>query len=166
MQGVWGDIVRASPVFYPESHENDGYDGDLLAISTPRDTFQLLDSSEKVLLFAHGIGLTPLLAIARKLSFRQRAFDLHYFVPSFGSVTHRVELSDLERNGHVHYHGALDSPAIDRLVGYVVEAIPASTQIYCCGPTDFNHVIATHARQWVYGFNIHLESVPPALEQI
>ncbi|CAE6764299.1 ferredoxin reductase domain-containing protein [Paraburkholderia haematera] len=133
-------------------------------MSTPRDTFQLLDSSEKVLLFAHDIGLTPLLAIARELSFRQRAFDLHYFVPSFGAVTHRVELSDLERNGHVHYHGGLDPPAIDRLVGYVVEAIPASTQIYCCGPTDFNHVIATHARQWVYGFNIHLESVSPAPE--
>src|SRR5690606_12814496 len=51
--------------------------GDLLRISLPRNRFPLVPAGRS-LLFAGGIGITPLLCMARSLSAAGADFELHY----------------------------------------------------------------------------------------
>ena len=52
-------------------------EGDTLLISEPRNHFPLVHA-KRTLLFAGGIGVTPLLAMAQRLSSIQADFTLHY----------------------------------------------------------------------------------------
>jgi vanillate O-demethylase ferredoxin subunit len=135
----------------------DVLEGDKLFIGAPRNNFKLSDSSQKALLFAAGIGITPLLAMAQELAFNQRPFDLHYFARSTECAAFRDRLRDMEQSGHVHYHYGLTPEATERAVAYAVEAVPSNTHAYGCGPTAFMDVVVAHARQWIYPGNIHLE---------
>lgn len=139
------------------SLHQDVLEGDKLFIGPPRNNFQLFDSSQKALLFAAGIGITPLLAMAQELAFHQRPFDLHYFARSTESAAFQDRLSEMEHTGHVHYHYGLTPEATDRAVAYAVEAASSNTHAYCCGPTAFMDVVVAHSRQWIYPQNIHLE---------
>jgi vanillate O-demethylase ferredoxin subunit len=135
----------------------DVLEGDKLFIGQPLNNFPLFDSSQKALLFAAGIGITPLLAMAQELAFSQRPFDLHYFARSTEFAAFRDRLSKMEHSGHVHYHYGLTPEATERAVGYAVEAVPSNTHAYCCGPTAFMDVVVAHSQQWIYPQNIHLE---------
>jgi ferredoxin-NADP reductase len=135
----------------------DVLEGDKLLIGLPRNNFQLADSSQKALLFAAGIGITPLLAMAQELAFNQRPFDLHYFARSTEFAAFQDRLCNMEHSGNVHYHYGLTPEATERAVGYAVEAVPSNTHAYCCGPTAFMDVVVAHSRQWIYPGNIHLE---------
>jgi ferredoxin-NADP reductase len=135
----------------------DVLEGDKLFIGLPRNNFQLFDSSQKALLFAAGIGITPLLAMAQELAFKQRPFDLHYFARSTEFAAFQDRLCNMEHSGNVHYHYGLTPEATERAVGYAVEAVPSNTHAYCCGPTAFMDVVVAHSRQWIYPGNIHLE---------
>jgi ferredoxin-NADP reductase len=135
----------------------DVIEGDKLFIGPPRNNLQLFDSSQKALMFAAGIGITPLLAMAQELAFSQRPFDLHYFARSTECAAFRDRLSKMEHSGHVHYHYGLTPEATERAVGYAVEAAPSNAHAYCCGPTAFMDVVVAHLQQWIYPQNIHLE---------
>ena len=86
-QGRWPFPGRVSPL------HRDVLEGDTLFIGPPRNNFQLFDSSQKALLFAAGIGITPLLAMAQELAFKQRPFDLHYFARSTESAAFQDRLA-------------------------------------------------------------------------
>ena len=139
------------------SLHQDVLEGDKLLIGPPRNNFRLFDSPQKALLFAAGIGITPLLAMAQELAFAQRPFDLHYFARSTEFAAFQDRLSEMEHSGQVHYHYGLTPEATERAVGYAVEAVPSNSHAYCCGPTAFMDVVAAHSREWIYPQNIHLE---------
>lgn len=139
------------------SIHRDVLEGDKLFIGRPRNNFQLSDSSQKSLLFAAGIGITPLLAMAQELAFDQRPFDLHYFARSTECAAFQDRLSNMEHSGHVHYHYGLTPEATEVAVGYAVEAAPSNAHAYCCGPTAFMNIVVAQSRQWIYPGNIHLE---------
>jgi len=135
----------------------DVLEGDKLFIERPRNNFQLSDSPQKALLFAAGIGITPLLAMAQELAFNQRPFDLHYFARSAEFAAFHDRLTNMDDGGNVHYHYGLTPEATERAVGYAVEAVPSNSHAYCCGPSPFMDVVVAHSRQWIYPGNIHLE---------
>lgn len=54
--------------------------GDVLPVSAPRNHFALDDSTAPVVLVAGGIGITPLLAMARQCAALGRDWTLHYCV--------------------------------------------------------------------------------------
>src|SRR5690606_646223 len=51
--------------------------GDTLEISAPKNHFELVQA-KRTLLFAGGIGVTPLLCMARRLSTIDADFEMHY----------------------------------------------------------------------------------------
>ena len=57
-------------------------EGDVLAISEPRNNFPLRRDSTRTVLVAGGIGITPLLAMAQALDRMSLPFELHCFVQS------------------------------------------------------------------------------------
>jgi len=105
--------------------------GDRIRISPPRSTFALAGTRAASILIAGGIGITPLLAMARQLQQVGADWTLHYAVRSRVERALFDELSALGDNVRLH----VDSENDDLLdiAGIVRQATP-DTQLYCCGP--------------------------------
>ena len=57
-------------------------EGDVLAISEPRNNFPLRRDAVRTIFIAGGIGITPLLAMAQALHHSSLVYELHYFARS------------------------------------------------------------------------------------
>jgi ferredoxin-NADP reductase len=82
--------------------------GDELTISTPRNNFALVPADHSLLL-AGGIGVTPLVAMARQLLTSAASFELHYFARSADHVAFRDVLAPI--GDRLKLHLGLDGPA-------------------------------------------------------
>ncbi len=116
-------------------------EGDLLPISTPRNTFPLQAQARHHLLLAGGIGMTPLLAMAQALAARGASFTLCVFARSeehlaFADALHAPALAPHLR---LHLDQGDASQRID-LRALLAERAP-STHLYVCGPGGFMQVV-------------------------
>ena len=119
-------------------------EGDRLAISAPRNHFGLHAGPEKSLLFAGGIGITPILCMAQQLARDGRPFELHYC----GRSAHRMAFVDQLRQSEFSDRALLhvdDGPASQQLDARVaIGATAADKHLYVCGPTGFmDHILGT-----------------------
>lgn len=140
-------------------------EGDLLEISKPRNLFPLVPQ-KRAILFAGGIGVTPILAMADSLAQEDVPFEVHYCTRStkraaFAEWLQALVLTDC---AWLHFDDqpetALDATAI-------LSQPDPDTHLYVCGPDGFmDHVIDTaRAAGWAES-NIHFErfSAAPADE--
>jgi len=133
-------------------------EGQTICIGLPRNNFPLEESAPHSLLLAGGIGITPLLAMARRLDRIGRDFSLHYCVRNIARAAFLDEISSsaLARRTHVHFD---DGPADQRLqLDHLLRSHDRAAHIYVCGPQGFmDHVIAAaRAAAWPQE-RIHLE---------
>ncbi|WP_040797494.1 PDR/VanB family oxidoreductase [Nocardia higoensis] len=107
--------------------------GDTVRISVPRNHFPLAEA-RRHLLFAGGIGITPLLAMARHLERAGGDFTLHYCTRS---RSHTAFLDELTGNPRVRFH--FDDGDPGQLLDAAVELgqPDSATAIYVCGPDGF-----------------------------
>lgn len=110
--------------------------GDMLSISVPRNNFALNESADHSVLVAGGIGITPLLAMVRRLQTVGRSWELYYCARSHQSASFLDELRSLKAqstDGALHLH--FDDSASGLLdLAQVVADAPTSSHFYCCGP--------------------------------
>ena len=105
--------------------------GDVLTIAPPRNDFPLVDQADEHLLLAGGIGITPLLAMARWLERSRAAYRLAVSARAPGRLAFREALSRLDANRvRLHFsdtHGRMDLAA---------EIGPPEPRrhLYLCGP--------------------------------
>ncbi len=107
-------------------------EGDVLAVSEPRNNFPLRRDAIRTILLAGGIGMTPLLAMAQALDRMHLAFELHCFAQSSEHIAFADVVDGL--GGSVVRHLDL-SP--DETVGEVrrLVAEPETfAHLYVCGP--------------------------------
>ncbi|MFF4806300.1 PDR/VanB family oxidoreductase [Streptomyces sp. NPDC001351] len=112
--------------------------GDHVQISAPRNNFPLAPA-RRHLLFAGGIGITPLAAMAQELDDANGDYTLHYCARSATDVALTEWLS-----GHPHIVLHLDDqPDEQRLDLHRDLGHPAAdTAVYVCGPGPFiDHVL-------------------------
>ncbi len=132
-------------------------EGDVLHISEPRNHFPLHHATRS-LLFAGGIGVTPLLCMAQRLAAIGADFELHYCTRSPERMAFRDEIAASGFAGQVHFH--FDSgTAQQKLDLEPLLATPdAGAHLYICGPAGFiDHVVGSaKARDWPVE-QIHLE---------
>jgi vanillate O-demethylase ferredoxin subunit len=130
--------------------------GDLLRVGTPRNHFPLADAPRS-LLVAGGIGVTPILAMARALHAQDRPFEMHYC----GRSMHRMAfLGEIESAGFAHSVALHvdDVPAQKFDAPRVLAAPRADSQLYVCGPAGFmDHVLETARRQGWADAQLHRE---------
>jgi vanillate O-demethylase ferredoxin subunit len=132
-------------------------EGDALLISEPRNHFPLVHAS-KTLLFAGGIGVTPLLCMAQRLAAIGADFTLHYCVRSADRTAFRAEIAASPFAGNVRFHYD-DGDAAQKLdlASEIAQPQPG-THVYVCGPTGFiDWVVQTASRQGWPGDQVHLE---------
>jgi len=123
-------------------------EGDLLAISAPRNTFPLREDAKHHLLLAGGIGMTPLLAMAQALASRGADFMLCMFARSEEHLAFADALRDPALAPHLRLHldhgGA--SQRID-LHALLADRAPG-THLYVCGPGGFMQAVRDAAAHW------------------
>ncbi|QCI13532.1 oxidoreductase [Pseudomonas putida] len=123
-------------------------EGQRLTISTPRNLFELDNSAGHSLLFAGGIGITPILCMAERLSHAGASFDLYYSVRSEDRAAFVKRMKDSPFADRVHLCFDDQAP----LDATKVLANPAEdTHLYVCGPGGYMEFVLSTARAqgWV-----------------
>lgn len=117
--------------------------GDKLEISAPRNHFPL-PHAPRTLLFAAGIGLTPLLVMAEALAARQANFTLHLYLKHADQLAFSQRLRNLGACVVIHYSSEGDS-----LRQRVPEDLtqPDNAALVFCGPASFMHHLQQLALQ-------------------
>ena len=130
--------------------------GDLLATSAPRNNFTLRRDAEHTVLIAGGIGLTPLLSMARALDKMARAFTLHYFVGNENEIMFKNELEAMQ--GNVVFHTGLNPTRTEQKLATLLANPPNHHHVYLCGPGPMmNSARATASAQGWADSAIHFE---------
>jgi vanillate O-demethylase ferredoxin subunit len=131
--------------------------GATLEVDGPRNHFALNEAAPHSVLIAGGIGVTPLLAMARRLAVLGRPWTMHYAARSRAKMAYADTLRELaERSGarldlRCDHEG--DAP-LD--LARIVAALPEGSHLYACGPAGllaaFEAATAALARE-----RVHLE---------
>lgn len=131
--------------------------GDILQISSPRNHFELVHA-QRSLLFAGGIGVTPILCMARRLSQTSADFEMHYCTrsPERTAFQKDIQSSAFADRVHFHYDSGDDAQKLD-LKALVAGPSP-TTHLYVCGPTGFiDYVVNTAKAAGWSSDQIHFE---------
>lgn len=124
-------------------------EGHLLQISTPKNHFELAKDATEHLLFAGGIGITPVLSMAQRLgadAATAQPFTLHYCTRSKSATAFIAQLAALPCAAQVVHHFD-DGDAAQKLDLATTLASPrAGVYLYVCGPTGFMDWVLGTAR--------------------
>jgi vanillate O-demethylase ferredoxin subunit len=133
------------------------HEGDLITISAPRNHFPLVEA-RRSLLFAGGIGVTPILCMAERLAETDAQFEMHYCARSESRAAFRTRIGSAAyaRDVHFHYDDGHDD---QRLMLSTVLAEPdLDTHLYVCGPAGFIDYVVQGAKRLGWAEEtIHLE---------
>lgn len=121
------------------------HEGDLIAISEPRNLFPLAASASRSLLLAGGIGVTPLLCMAERLAHAGADFELHYCGRSRGRMAFIERLREAVFADRVTLH-CDDGDAAQRFdAAELLADSDSATHLYVCGPTGFMDAVLAAA---------------------
>ncbi len=127
-------------------HEQAGVGTQLIA-AAPVNAFPLHDSEHPVALFAAGIGITPIYAMATDLLYRGRAAQLHYFARSVEHAAFLSSLSQPVMAGHCHFRFGLNADEVSAAVAARLALLARTTPLYICGPAPFIAQVCEQAAQ-------------------
>lgn len=129
--------------------------GQRLTISEPRNLFALDPNLEEAVLCAGGIGITPILAMAKELKRQNRSFKLYYFVKTRSALAFLDDLAELGEHVHIHIDDEADTHCD---LPHELTQRALDKHLYVCGPDGFmNFVIQTAQQQAWPDSNIHKE---------
>ncbi|HEV2552011.1 MAG TPA: PDR/VanB family oxidoreductase [Stellaceae bacterium] len=136
--------------------------GDRLAASAPRNDFPLAGEAREHWLIAGGIGITPILAMARVLAASGQPFALHYCARSPETMVYREEIAALAGDRARFYFDGGD-PARGLDVGALLAAPMPGRHVYVCGPRGMIDAVLTRCQrsQWPRD-QVHFELFTPA----
>lgn len=132
-------------------------EGDLIAISEPKNHFQLV-RARRSLLFAGGIGVTPLLCMAERLAHSGADFELHYCArsPERAAFRGRIAASGFASQAYYHFDDGTAAQKLD--LPELLDVPDNSTHIYVCGPAGFIGYVCQAAKACGWrSENLHYE---------
>ena len=134
--------------------------GKTLKISAPRNNFALVESAKHVVLFAGGIGITPIWCMVQRLEQLGRPWTLYYAARSRSDMAF---LQSLEAMAPARFH--FDDEAAGKFldVTSIIAETPKDTHLYCCGPTPMLKAFEAATTDWPRE-QIHVEYFTPKQE--
>ncbi len=132
--------------------------GDLIEVSEPRNDFPLAADASHSIFIAGGIGITPILAMLRKLISEGASFEIHYAARARETMAYAEEVGRLAGDRATLYFGGragdtpLDVPAL-------LSAPADGAHVYVCGPAGLIRAVRDIALEkgWRHE-QIHFES--------
>lgn len=126
-------------------------------ISAPRNLFPLHEDANAYVLIAGGIGITPLLSMARRLSSVGKDFTLHYCVrePARAAFLDTLTSGPFAANVELHFSS---EPGSRLNLDQALHSPGSGRRLYVCGPSGFMDFVAEGAVQRGWSANqIHRE---------
>jgi tetrachlorobenzoquinone reductase len=150
-----GSTCRIAVLREPRSRGGSAYlverlaPGDALDVSAPRNHFALDERASEYVLIAGGIGITPILPMARRLDTLGKSFTLLYLARSRERMALRdaIEHSPLREKTRLHFSEQQGEADLRALLGEP----RAGTQVYVCGPGRLIDSVLDAARDWPAG---------------
>ena len=116
--------------------------GDVVKASAPVNNFPLHAGAAPALLFAGGIGITPILSMAAELSARGHPFRLHYAGRAPGGLAFLPQLQAIcGRSLSIHYDS--DESRLD--IAAALAAAALGSHVYVCGPAGMIEAVKAAA---------------------
>ncbi|MGX1101250.1 PDR/VanB family oxidoreductase [Amorphus sp. MBR-141] len=134
-------------------------EGDELPIGGPRNNFPLSDSGRPVCLIAGGIGITPLLAMARVVAWSDIPWRLYYCIRDRHQLAFGGMLKQFGPNVVLHVDSEKGGPPD---LEDIIKAEQGS-DFYCCGPAPMLDAFRK-ATASLPADRVHLESFDPVAE--
>ncbi len=119
--------------------------GSRVRISRPRNHFALNENAGRSLLFAGGIGITPLLAMAYRLKAIGRPFHLYVRVRETGALPFADELAALAPD--ITVSCSVESPSGSFGYDTVLAGSGSDDHLYVCGPERYMRFVEDSARE-------------------
>ncbi|MEC3981010.1 PDR/VanB family oxidoreductase [Amycolatopsis sp. H20-H5] len=116
--------------------------GDALRVSPPLRSFALTTRRVPCVLLAGGIGITPLIGMARVLRDRGQDYQLHYAGRRGSDMPF---LTELRADHPDRVHIAVDERGERVDIPKLVEGLAPAAELYVCGPPG---MLAAAARAW------------------
>lgn len=142
--------------------------GDQIDVSEPRNLFELVADAPFSVLFAGGIGITPIWAMVQELERQARPWTLHYAARSREHAAFLAEIEALARRSTcgrlvTHFDDEAGGQPID--IAAALASAPADAHLYCCGPVPmlaaYEQATATRPAD-----RVHLERFGAAPEAV
>lgn len=134
--------------------------GDLLPVGEPENLFPLDERAKSFVLIAGGIGITPMLAMARTLlNAGERKFKLYYLTRSAEDTPFLEDIacSGLKPFVVVHHDQGSPQNAYDLWPVLEKPGSPAGQHVYCCGPRGLMDAVKDMTGHWPSS-TVHFES--------
>lgn len=132
--------------------------GQILTISAPRNLFALEPTASRHLLFAGGIGITPMLAMVYALAQQEVPFELHYCFRSSERAAFLPLLAQAPFAERVILHDDSGTQAQKLDAAALLASPDAGSHLYVCGPGGFmSHVIETAKHAGWPAHRVHRE---------
>lgn len=131
--------------------------GDVLPVTGPRNHFPLADEAKEHLLLAGGIGVTPLLSMARHLKAAGKPFRLKYFTRSQAHTAFHQELGAKDWANEVDFQYAVEPDRLRTYLRTVLSHPPEGGHVYVCGPRPFMDLVIEIASQSYPKGAVHCE---------
>lgn len=131
--------------------------GRVLTISPPRNLFPLSDDARSAILLAGGIGITPILSMARHLTTLDAPFQLIYLARDRQSAAFLDEIEAIKAAAPstlCHFDGGQPANAFD--IGQLLGTPRPGAHVYCCGPDGLMNAVREAASLWPAG-TVHFE---------
>lgn len=139
-------------------------EGDLVQIGLPRNNFSL-EPADEYLLFAGGIGVTPLLSMAQFLQRTGQRFVLHYFVRSKAKAAFCDWIFSSSIAQHVQLHVDEEQQADSADLAAWLGSPSKNSRIYICGPSGFIGWIQEAATEFRWDASrVHSERFTPVAD--
>ncbi|WP_160287097.1 PDR/VanB family oxidoreductase [Pseudomonas knackmussii] len=136
---------------------HDVEEGAELDIGAPRNLFRLAPEAREHVMFAAGIGVTPLLSMAYKLNAKGEPYLLHYFARSPEHAAFVELLSGPAFAGKVQFHYGVEPVDLEAALVACLESASAAAHVYTCGPAPFMNKVVDVAKRSRSEDAIHLE---------
>jgi vanillate monooxygenase ferredoxin subunit len=138
----------------------------VIHISEPKNHFPLHPAARS-LLFAGGIGVTPLLCMAQRLAAIGADFTLHYCTRSPERTAFQGEIAASVFAQRVRFHFDNGPPSQKLNLDSALKGEdPRQTRLYVCGPAGFIDHVVKAAKAWEWpADHIHLEYFSAASQE-
>ena len=136
---------------------------DMVRVSHPRNNFHLKPTN-KVILLAGGIGVTPLKSMAHQLAREGVDYALHYCAKDQLHTAFQEELGHPEHEGRHFYHFDNGDPSNGLNIAELLRDRVEDTHLYYCGPGGFMKACSAASQHWPAG-TVHFEHFKAPVSQ-
>jgi ferredoxin-NADP reductase len=138
--------------------------GSVIPVSAPRNNFPLAQAARHVFV-AGGIGITPILPMARHLARQNIPFELHYCAHAAQGAPFLPALRDVCGPRLSTYFSIAGNRPPARLdVETLLKSVTPGTHVYCCGPQRLTQAFRAAANNWPESY-VHCEVFKPTLDE-